>query len=254
MHGVFSLLVLAMALTATPAAADEPIAWDEAAKHVGERKTVEGRVVGVHCSPLSCLLAFEPSFNGFTAVIQAASFERFPPERIERDYPGQRVRVTGTIKTIDSKPEIIVDDPAALVVLRDEPDPREKEERAARAQGELIDRFDEMIGRMEEVTDRLAAIQERLEGILNVLAARESELAAPPVPASGLVEPAPRSGFEALRTVKRGMTPTQVERLAGQPEQVERQGNGWMTWYYAYGRSVTFDARGHVSSTSGFAQ
>lgn len=254
MHGVFPILVLAMTFTATPAAADEPIAWGEAAKHVGERKTVEGRVVGVHCSPLSCLLAFEPSFNGFTAVIQAASFERLPPERVEREYPGQRVRVTGTIKTIDSKPEIIVDDPAALVVLRDEPDPREKEERAARAQGALIDRFDEMIGRMEEMTDRLAAIQERLEGILTVLAARESEPAAPPAPASGLVAPAPRSGFEALRTVKRGMTPTQVERLAGQPEQVERDGNGWMTWYYAYGRSVTFDGRGHVSSTSGFAQ
>ena len=254
MPRVFSLLVLALSFIATRVAADEPIAWDEAPKHVGERKTVEGRVVDVHCSALSCLLAFEPSFNGFTAVIQAASFERFPPERVQREYAGQRVRVTGTIKTIDSKPEIIVDDPTALVVLRDEPDPREKDERAARAQGELVDRFDEMIGRMEEMTERLAAIQERLEGILTVLAARESELAAPPAPASGLVQPVPRAGFEVLRTVKRGMTSTQVERLAGQPDHVEREGNGWMTWYYAYGRSVTFDARGHVSSTSGFAQ
>jgi hypothetical protein len=252
MQRVFPLLVLALSLTAAPAAADEPIAWDEAAKHVGERKTVEGRVVDVHCSPLACLLAFEPSFNGFTAVIQAARFERFPPERVQREYPGQRVRVTGTIKTIDSKPEIIVDDPAALVVLKDEPDPRAEHERTARAQGELVDRLDEMIGRMEEMTDRLAAIQERLEGILTVLAARESEPAAPPPPATGLVPPAPRAGFEAIRTVKRGMTPAEVERLAGQPEQVERAGNGWTTWYYPYGRSVTFDQRGRARSLVGF--
>jgi hypothetical protein len=243
------LLVLTTRLGSTPASAAEPIAWDEAEKHVGEAATVEGQVVGVHCSPLSCLLAFEPSFNRFTAVIQAASFEKLPPDRVEREFTGQRVRVSGTIKTIDGKPEIVVSDPAALTILRDEPDPRAQAERAARAQDATVERLDDMISRMEEVTERLAAIQERLEAILAALTAREAAPPAP-VPAPG---PAPRAGFETLRSIKIGMTPAEVERLAGPPEQVERAGNGWMTWYYAYGRSVTFDGRGRARSMVGFA-
>ena len=64
-----AMLALVVALPAL--AADEPISWEEADKHVGEEATVDGRVVDVHCSQLSCLLAFEPSFNRFTAVVQA---------------------------------------------------------------------------------------------------------------------------------------------------------------------------------------
>ena len=99
------------------------------------------------------------------------------------------------------------------------------------------------------MTDRLAAIQERLEAILAARAARETPAPAP-VPGPELP---PRAGFEALRSIKIGMTPGEVERLAGPPDQVERAGNGWMTWYYASGRSVTFDGRGRARSMTGFA-
>ncbi|HJQ85609.1 MAG TPA: hypothetical protein VKA21_16085, partial [Candidatus Binatia bacterium] len=89
-----TLVALLAVLVALPLRADdEPISWQEADKHVGEDATVEGTVVDVHCSPLSCLLAFEPSFNRFTAVVQASSFNDFPPDEVDRRFNGQRVRV-----------------------------------------------------------------------------------------------------------------------------------------------------------------
>src|SRR5207253_11375047 len=102
-------LALIALLGALPAlAADEPISWEEADKHLGEEATVEGRVVDVHCSQLSCLLAFEPSFNRFTAVVQARDFGTFPPEELERRYRGKQVAVHGKIQSRDGKPEIVL--------------------------------------------------------------------------------------------------------------------------------------------------
>src|SRR5262245_51474315 len=83
----------------TPArAADTTIPWDQAEQHVGETVTVEGRVLGIHCSQLSCLLAFDPTFNRFTALIQAEHFKRFPPDQLDALYSGRKVEVHGTIK------------------------------------------------------------------------------------------------------------------------------------------------------------
>jgi len=56
MRSLLALVVLLIPCVAL--AADEPIPWGEADKHVGEDATVEGRVVDIHCSLLSCLLAF----------------------------------------------------------------------------------------------------------------------------------------------------------------------------------------------------
>src|SRR6266550_1481723 len=173
MRGSCSLLVLAVVFCAV-AQAETTIPWDQAAKHVGEETTIEGRVLGVHCSPPSCLLAFEPSFNGFTAVIQAASFDVFPPGELDKRYSGRRVRVHGKIETRDGKPEIVV--------------------------------------------------------------AKSEDLAL--VPGKKRDEP-----YERLRTVKRGMSRAEVQRLVGEPTYVENGSGGWTTWYYGYGRSVSFDRR-----------
>src|SRR5207302_1195985 len=153
---------LSIVAGAAVAHAETVIPWDEAEKHVGEDVVVEGRVLGVRCSQLSCLLAFDPTLNRFTAVVQAANFKDLPPEKLEQ-----------------------------------------REAAAAAA----------------------AAVQASQ---------------APPAPAS-YGEPQPRPAYEALRTVKRGMSATDVRRLVGDPTSVESSGGGWTTWYYGYGRSITFD-------------
>ena len=249
-----ALLVVAIALAAV-ARAETTVPWDEAEKHVGEEVTVEGRVLGVHCSQLSCLLAFDPTFNRFTAVIQAASFDTFPPADLDRRFSGKQVRVHGKIQTRDGKPEIVVAKTEELTLV---PGKKRDDERLARAQTETLERLGNVLARVEELTERMVATQERVEGLLAqleqnqaALAAAQAGQAAPPVaPSNG--QPPTRPAYERLRTVKRGMSRAEVERLIGEPTYVDNGSGGWTTWYYGYGRSVSFDTRGRAQSLAGF--
>ena len=254
------LAVLALALALPAAAADETISWEEADKHIGEEVAVEGRVVDVHCSQLSCLLAFEPSFNRFTAVVQARDFGAMPPADLERRYVGKQVRVRGKIEVRDSKPEIVVDRPDAIMLAGPKRTQDRDGEKTARAQVEVqvevMERLADVLARVEDLTERLADVEQRMENLLAQLEQREGALAAvqspAPGPAPSYGEPQPRPAFEALRTIKRGMSRSDVERLVGQPQYVENGGNGWTTWYYGYGRSVSFDGRGRAQALVGF--
>ena len=248
-------LALVVALPAL-GAAETTIAWDEADKHVGEEATVEGLVVGVHCSPLSCLLAFEPTYNRFTAVVEARSFDALPPAELERRFRGKRVLVHGTIRKNDGKPEIEVASPEALTLAGT----RRREERgpdsATRAQAEATQRLADVLTRIEDLTERLAGVEERMDALLAQMEQRNAALAAaessqaPPPPAAGQ---APPPVYQALRSVKRGMSLADVQRLAGPPQYAQSNGGGWTTWYYDDGRSVSFDARGRVQALTGFS-
>jgi uncharacterized coiled-coil protein SlyX len=252
---VLAALLLAVAL---PAFAENTISWEEADKHVGEQVTVEGRVVDVHCSPLSCLLAFEPSFNRFTAVVQAERFDAMPPDQIEQRFKGKNVRVHGTIQQRDAKPEIVITGPDAIAIGGGG---RRREDRARdanAAQADVLERLSDVLARIQDLTERMADVQERMDGLLARMEDREAALAnaapapAPPQPEPSYGEPQPRPGFEALRTLKRGMTRAEVERLVGEPQYVESGSHGWVTWYYGYGRSVSFNTRGRVEALVGF--
>lgn len=255
MRARFALLLAVALAAAAPGATT--IGWEEAAKHVGEEVTVEGRVLGVHCSPLSCLLAFEPTFNGFTAVIQASSFDDFPPAELDKRFSGRKVRVQGKIVERDEKPEIIVAKPEQLVLADVRQKREEREADRTRAQTEMLERLADVLTRIEELTERMVATQERIEIMLAQIEQREAALAgaaapppAPPSPSYG--EPQERPAFERLRTVKRGMAPAEVERLVGAPQYVEYSSSGGMTWYYGFGRSISFDARGRAQGLVGF--
>src|SRR5260221_7116740 len=125
-----TMLLLARAV----AAADDVVQWSDAEQHVGQTATVEGRVLGIHCSPTSCLLAFDPTFNRFTAVVQAKDFKTLPPETLNASYVGRQVRVKGTIELVDRKPEIVVGRPddIELVVT-----PQERAQKREAAQTEV---------------------------------------------------------------------------------------------------------------------
>jgi hypothetical protein len=242
-------LLLAFAARATAAA--PTIAWDEAEQHVGEEVTVEDRVLGVHCSPLSCLLAFEPTFGRFTAVVPAARFGTFPPAALEERFSGKRVRVHGTVTTNEHKPEIVVA-AADDLVLVPEPNAREREtEQTTRAMADALARLSDVLDRLENIMVRLAATQDRTEALLRQLEDRAMALAPSPPPATG-TGPPPRPAYERLRSIKRGMAQADVSRLMGEPAWVEGTANGWTIWYYDANRSVTFDTRGRVQSLVGF--
>jgi hypothetical protein len=252
--GLASLLIV---LAAVASGADEPpvIGWEEAARHVGEEVVVEGRVMGVHCSPLSCLLAFEPTFNGFTAVVQAAAFDTFPPAELDKRFTGRRVRVRGPVQDRDKKPEIQVTTRDQLRLVDASSPAEQQAAQNAQAQTDALERIADVLERLQDLTERLVAVQERMETVLASLEEREAAAAA--AQAAAATPPAytgpARGAYETIRTVKRGMTTTDVERLVGQPQWIETTGNGWTTWYYDGGRSISFDGRGRARSLIGFA-
>jgi len=249
----------AMALRAR--AADPVVPWDVAERHVGQSVTVEGQVVGVHCSQLACLLAFDPTFNRFTIVVQAKDFGRFPPELLDSRYAGRRVRVKGTIVDRDRKPEIVLEDPANLKIVETKEERLERVNARIEAQEHALDRFEQMLARVEILIERLAETQDRLDAAVGALEQQSQALmvvAATPPPVAPLPEPPmpagpmPRPGWEVMRSVKRGMSAGEVRRLMGEPLNVIPGGDGWSTWFYEDGRSVAFDGRGRAQSLVGF--
>jgi hypothetical protein len=231
------------------------VPWDQAEKHIGEEAVVEGTIVATHASPLSTLLAFDASFNRFTAVIQAADRNAFPPDPEER-YRGKQVRVKGRIEEYANKPEVVLRSPSQIEVLEPPqaaaPPPPAPAPPRGGAEAELMR---ELLARLAEVEIRMLGIEERLDRILASLEQARQASPAPLYVLPGAVAPyeAPaRPASEALRTVKRGMTLVQVRRLAGDPIYVEQTSEGGQTWYYGGGRSVSFDNRDRVQALGGF--
>ena len=101
-----------------PSVANQIISWQDAAKHYGEYATVEGTIVVTHNSGTACFLNFHPDYKRyFTAVIFASAFSRFPANP-ENYYYGKKVRVSGYIKGHKGKPEIILNDPSQIEILK----------------------------------------------------------------------------------------------------------------------------------------
>lgn len=244
---------------ATPPAETDPdtdgtlVPWEQAEQYIGKEVTITGRIADVHCSPLNCLLAFEPSFNRFTAVVPVNRFDIFPPDQLKESWKGKQVRVAGVVVANGKKPEIVVQTADALRISRGERR-RERDQRRqdeADAQLEALDRLDDALARVEELTQRLTDSEARLENMLAALDQRISLLAnlqTPVAPPTGVGEP---HTWEAVRSIKRGMSATDVARLLGQPDSVEQSG-GWEVWYYDGGRSISFDRRGRAQSLAGF--
>jgi micrococcal nuclease len=101
-----------------PAGTVQVISWQDAAKHYGAYATVEGTIVATHNSGKACFLNFHPDYKRyFTAVIFASAFPRFPANP-ENYYYGKKVRVSGNIKEYKGKPEIILNDPSQIEILK----------------------------------------------------------------------------------------------------------------------------------------
>lgn len=106
------------------------ISWRDAAKHYGEHGTVEGKIVATKNIGKACFLNFDPDWKTtFTAVIFARRFSVFPPNP-ENYYLNKRVRVTGYIKEYRGrggkyapKPEIILEDPSQIEIVKAGPIP-----------------------------------------------------------------------------------------------------------------------------------
>jgi len=93
------------------------ISWEDAAKYVGQTKTVEGIIVRTYKSAKGTVfLNFHDPYKGyFYAVIFSGDLKKFPFQP-EAYYLGKEVRVTGKIQLYEGSPEIIVKSPSQIEV------------------------------------------------------------------------------------------------------------------------------------------
>lgn len=94
------------------------VSWIDAGDYIGETITVEGTVVASYNSGKACFLNFHEDYSSyFTAVIFKSAFGLFPDDP-EDYYFGKTVRVTGTVKEYQGSPEIILDSPDQIEIVK----------------------------------------------------------------------------------------------------------------------------------------
>jgi hypothetical protein len=224
------------------------ISVSEAKDHIGEEVTVEGRIVATHASPLSTLLSFRTDFNGFAAVIRPSDGGAFPSQP-EEYYRGRWVRLTGRIVENGKKLRMMLTSPRQINIT----EPPASADAQPSIDSEEVTL--EVLRRLTTIEEGLQQIADRLDLILVALSEQQPSPPAEPSILPGRVPTVPsppRSAYESLRSLKRGMSAADVERLAGAPVFVDIGTEGGETWYYGSGRSITFNARGRVESLAGF--
>lgn len=116
-----TLLVVVIVGITSIALAQQTITPEDAAKYIGQQKTVCGTVGSTHYAPKHegqpTFIDFEKPFPNhvFTALIWGSERDKFatPPETL---YSGKEICVTGTIVSFEDRPAIIVKDPAQIKV------------------------------------------------------------------------------------------------------------------------------------------
>ncbi|MBP6059617.1 MAG: hypothetical protein KA522_02475 [Candidatus Saccharicenans sp.] len=97
---------------------EKGISWEEAASYYGQTVWVRGKVVAANNTGKVCFLNFHRNWKRyFTVVIFASSFSLFP-EPPEKLYLNKEIRVYGCLREYQGKPEIIVESPDQIEIVK----------------------------------------------------------------------------------------------------------------------------------------
>jgi DNA/RNA endonuclease YhcR with UshA esterase domain len=124
-------VLIVAALLAAPAGPedkpkDKPLTPAEAAKKVGEKVTVEMEVKSAGKGSGVCFLNSEADFKdpkNFTLFIGKAGAEKFKEAKVEdpaAHFKGKTVRATGKVALYRERPQIVVEDPAQIAIVKKE--------------------------------------------------------------------------------------------------------------------------------------
>jgi DNA/RNA endonuclease YhcR with UshA esterase domain len=103
---------------------DKPLTPVEAAKKVGEKVTVEMEVKSARKGSGVAFLNSEADFKddkNFTLFINKAGVERLKEAKVEDPadhFQGKTVRATGKVSLYRERPQIIIEDPAQIVIVK----------------------------------------------------------------------------------------------------------------------------------------
>jgi len=94
------------------------ISWELARKYVGKRVTVQGKIVRSFNSKKACFLNFHRNFTRYMSLtIFENAFRKFPFQP-EKYYLNKTVRVRGKIKMYKGRPEIVLEHPKQIEVVK----------------------------------------------------------------------------------------------------------------------------------------
>jgi DNA/RNA endonuclease YhcR with UshA esterase domain len=103
---------------------DKPLTPAETAKKVGEKVTVEMEVKSAGKGSGVGFLNSEADFKdakNFTLFINTAGVEKFTEAKVEdpaAHFQGKTVRATGKVTLYRERPQIVVEDPAQIVIVK----------------------------------------------------------------------------------------------------------------------------------------
>ncbi|EFK05945.1 nucleic acid-binding domain protein [delta proteobacterium NaphS2] len=94
------------------------ISWESAGDFIGKQVVVEGKIVRSFNSGKACFLNFHRNFTRYMSlVIFENSFHRFPSHP-EGFYLNKTIRVTGKIKNYEGRPEMVIENPRQIEILK----------------------------------------------------------------------------------------------------------------------------------------
>jgi len=94
------------------------ISWESAGKHMGKRVTVQGTIVRGYNSGKACFLNFHRNFTRYMSLTIFKNALRKFPFQPEKYYLNKTVRVKGKIKMYKGRPEIVVESPRQIEVVK----------------------------------------------------------------------------------------------------------------------------------------
>ncbi len=95
------------------------VPWKDAAQYVGQQITVQGEIVRTYDSGKVTFLNFDNDYrNTLTIVIFPSLYDAFP-EPPAAHFEGKTVEVTGVVKMYEGAPEIVIEDPAQIRILKE---------------------------------------------------------------------------------------------------------------------------------------
>jgi DNA/RNA endonuclease YhcR with UshA esterase domain len=103
---------------------DKPLTPAEAAQKIGEKVRVEMEVKSARKDNGVAFLNSEADFKGeknFTLFINKAGVEKLKEAKVEDPadhFKGKTVRATGKVSLYPERPQIIVEDPAQIVLVK----------------------------------------------------------------------------------------------------------------------------------------
>jgi endonuclease YncB( thermonuclease family) len=96
---------------------EDIIPWDLAGNYIGKYISVEGKIARTHNSGKACFLNFHNNWTRYCSlVIFDNVFHRFP-EKPEKFYLNEFVRVKGKIKKFRGRPEIVLNSPKQIEII-----------------------------------------------------------------------------------------------------------------------------------------